>query len=291
MLDSVSAKPSASHPPPASHLAHLAHVAHVAPPAHPAQRAPQAAARSYQGPDRRHASGRARSDTPAGPPNATSVTWLACMLDEVDYGMLLVTADAQVIFMNHAARLELGPQHPLQLLGQALRAHRPQDVAPLYDALAASQRGLRRLVHLGEAPHRVSLSVVPLPAPISSAAHARATAQGAHAELGSPEALGSGPLTLLVLGKQQSCGALSVQAFAHSVRLTPAETRVLEMLCDGVQPMEIAVQVGVAVSTVRTQVGSIRAKTGAASIRDLVRQVAVLPPMVGALRLGLTCSQ
>jgi hypothetical protein len=40
----------------------------------------------------------------------------------------------------------------------------------------------------------------------------------------------------------------------------------------------------VAVSTVRTQIGSIRAKTGAGSIRELVRQVAVLPPLVGALR-------
>ena len=40
----------------------------------------------------------------------------------------------------------------------------------------------------------------------------------------------------------------------------------------------------VAVSTVRTQIGSIRIKTGASSIRELVRQVAVLPPLVGALR-------
>jgi hypothetical protein len=40
----------------------------------------------------------------------------------------------------------------------------------------------------------------------------------------------------------------------------------------------------VALSTVRTQIGSIRTKTGAGSIRDLVRQVALLPPLVGALR-------
>jgi hypothetical protein len=34
----------------------------------------------------------------------------------------------------------------------------------------------------------------------------------------------------------------------------------------------------------RTQIGSIRAKAGAGSISELVRQVAVLPPLVGALR-------
>ena len=203
---------------------------------------------AYRGPERRCAE---RDVSP----------WLTRMLDEIDYGMLLVTADAQVSYLNHAARMELDGQHPLQMLGQALRVHRPQDVAPLYDALAAAQRGLRRLVMLGEGAHRVSVSVVPLPA-----------------------AVGASPVTLLVLGKRKVCEQLSVQGYARSVSLTPAETRVLEMLCQGVRPTDIAVQLGVAVSTVRTQIGSVRAKTGAASIRELVRQVAVLPPLVGALR-------
>jgi DNA-binding CsgD family transcriptional regulator len=206
------------------------------------------AAAMYRGPERRSGT---RDATP----------WLTRMLDEIDYGMLLVTADAQVSYLNHAARVELDGQHPLQLLGQALRVHRPQDVAPLYDALAAAQRGLRRLVMLGEGAHRVTVSVVPLPA-----------------------AAGTSPVTLLVLGKRQVCEQLSVQGYARSVSLTPAETRVLELLCQGVRPRDIADQIGVAVSTVRTQIGSVRAKTGAGSIRELVRQVAVLPPLVGALR-------
>jgi DNA-binding CsgD family transcriptional regulator len=88
------------------------------------------------------------------------------------------------------------------------------------------------------------------------------------------------------LGKRQMCEQLSVQGYARSVALTPAETRVLELVCAGVRPAEIAGQLRVAVSTVRTQIGSIRVKTGATSIRELVRQVAVLPPLVGALRGG-----
>ncbi len=198
--------------------------------------------------------------------------WLTRMLDEIDYGMLLVSADAQVLYVNHAARHELDGDHPLQLLGHALRAHRPQDVAPLYDALAAAQRGLRRLLTLGEGEHRVSVSVVPLPR--------------ADAEPAGSAAAGS-QTTLLVLGKRQMCAQLSVQGFARSMSLTPTETRVLELLCNGVRPTEIATRQGVAVSTVRTQIGSIRGKTGAASIRELVRQVALLPPLVGALRSGL----
>ena len=209
---------------------------------------------SYLGPERR-APGR----DPAG--------WLKRMLDEIDYGMLLVSAEGQLSYLNHAARLELDGDHPLQLLGRTLRARRPQDVAPLYDALAAAQRGLRKLLTLGEGTQRVCVSVVPLP----------------DTDVVGP----GGAVTLLVMGKRQVCAQLSVQGFARSLRLTPAETRVLEWLCGGVRPNEIASRAGVAVSTVRTQIGSIRAKTGAPSIRELVRQVAVLPPLVGALRGAL----
>jgi DNA-binding CsgD family transcriptional regulator len=212
----------------------------------------------YTGPERRSAS------RDAGP-------WITQMLDEVDYGMLLVGPDSRVVYMNHAARVEFDAQHPLQLQGrsQLLGAHRAQDVAPLYDALAAAQRGLRRLLTLGDGEHRVAVSVVPLPdaSALSSAGHG-----------------GQGGITLLMLGKREVCAQLSVRGFARSQSLTPAETRVLELLCQGHKPSAIADGVGVAVSTVRTQIGSIRAKTGAASIRDLVRQVAVLPPLVGALR-------
>jgi DNA-binding CsgD family transcriptional regulator len=207
----------------------------------------------YTGPERRSEGG-------------TLGSCLTRMLDEIDYGMLLLTSDAQVLFMNHAARLELDGDHPLQLMGRGLRAQRPQDVAPLYDALASAQRGLRKLLTLGEGAHRVSISVVPLP-----------PGQGQRQE-------DQSPTTLLVLGKRQVCERLSVHGFARSVRLTPAETRVLELLCAGVRPNGIAEQQSVAVSTVRTQIGSIRAKTGAGSIGELLRLVAVLPPMVGALR-------
>ncbi len=208
------------------------------------------------------------SATPPGPTPAQLSACLTRMLDEIDYGMLLVGVDAQVLYTNHAARHELDGEHPLQLIGRTLRTLRAQDVVPLQDALASAQRGLRRLVTLGAGATRVSVSVVPLP------------------ESAAERAQGQGPLTLLVLGKRQVCEQLSVHGFARSLHLTPAETRVLELLCAGVRPTAIARQQNVAVSTVRTQIGSIRAKTGAGSISELVRQVAVLPPLVGALRGG-----
>ena len=192
-----------------------------------------------------------------------AMRWLAATLDEIDYGMLLLTDEVRVLHVNHAARAELDADHPLQLLGRELRARRPQDVLPLADALhAAARRGLRKLMTLGDGAHRVSVSVVPL------ALH--------DAE--------SAPVTLVMLGRRRVCGELSVQGFAQSHRLTAAEVRVLAALCRGTPPNQIAVDVGVAISTVRTQIGNIRQKTGAESIRALVHQVAALPPLMGVLR-------
>jgi DNA-binding CsgD family transcriptional regulator len=191
--------------------------------------------------------------------------WLALRLDEIDYGMQQLLDGGHVAHANPVAREELDRDPPLQLLGYELRARHTRDVAPLHDALAdACGRGLRRLLSLGPTGHRISVAVVPL---------GRQGGDGRAA-------------TLLVFGKRNVCEDLSVQGFASSHSLTQAEACVLRALCKGVRPGDIAGQQGVAMSTIRTQISSIRAKTGADSIRALVQQVAVLPPLVSALRGG-----
>jgi DNA-binding CsgD family transcriptional regulator len=204
----------------------------------------------YSGPDRRAAPALGRH-------------WMAASLDEVDYGMLLLADETHAVHVNHAARAELDSKHPLQLQGGELRARRPQDAHALTEALhAAAQRGLRKLLTLGEGTQRVSVSIVPL----------------------AVQDDGGATVTLVMLGKRKVCEALSVQGFACSHGLTAAESRVLAGLCSGTPPTAIAAQLGVAISTVRTQIGTIRQKTGAGSIRGLVQQVAVLPPLMGVLR-------
>jgi DNA-binding CsgD family transcriptional regulator len=187
---------------------------------------------------------------------------LAGMLDEVDYGMLMVDAQGQVMYRNHAAGLQLDAEHPLQVGPSGIRSLRPQDQAPLWEALTAARRGLRRLLQLGEGEHRVSVAVVPLVA------------------ANAPVPAG----TLLLLGKRRVCQQLSVLGFARLAGMTAAETRVLEALCAGVDPSAIAQRRDVKMSTVRTQINRIREKCGAASIREVVQQVAMLPPMLSALR-------
>ncbi len=211
--------------------------------------APLERAFGYRGPERRGGS-------------ALLARMLAQMLDEVDYGLLLVADGQRVLHANHAARTQLaGPSHPLQWVGPVLRARWPKDVLPLQQALqSAAQRGLRRLLTLGEGGQRAGVAIVPMGVD------------------------GLPPAAILLLGRREVCGGLSVHGFAREHRLSPSEAQVLTLLCGGCRPNEIAVQHGVKIATVRTQIANIRAKTGAQSIRDLVQQVAVLPPMVGALR-------
>ena len=198
-------------------------------------------------------------------PASKGARWLMAALDEVDYGIFLLDGEAQVQHVNHTARAELDGDHPLQLVGLTLRAREPRDATHLQRALDdASRRGLRKLLTVGEGDAQVGVSIVPL----------RTSGDDGQAA------------AILVLGKRRMSGVLAVQAFARIHGLTPGETRVLLALCDGLPPAVAAAQHGVAISTVRSQIGSIRAKTGAASIRDLIHKVASLPPLMSALRNG-----
>ena len=85
--------------------------------------------------------------------------------------------------------------------------------------------------------------------------------------------------TLLMLGKRSGRASLATYWFARSCGLTAAEDQVLQALCGGVAPRDIAREHSVAVSTVRTQLASIRAKTHSGSLRELMRRMAHLPPI------------
>ncbi len=111
---------------------------------------------AYLGPERR------------GTESAGLVRLMACVHDEVDYGLVLLSADGLLVHANHAARREIGPGHPLELRGRRLRAHHRHDQPVLTDALeGARHRGARALVNLGRGAERTGLSIVPLPLALS----------------------------------------------------------------------------------------------------------------------------
>jgi DNA-binding CsgD family transcriptional regulator len=204
---------------------------------------------SYDGPERRRG-------------GSTLARWLACMLDETDHGMLLVDAQGGLHHANQPARRELADATSLIAEQRQVRTADPLQQGLLLAALADARQGRRRLVALGAADTPLPVAVVPLDAD-------------------RPQ---DGGLVLLVLGKRRSCESLTVDFFARTQGLTAAEARVLHALCKGQRPKEVAREHDVAISTVRTQISSIRAKTNTSSIRQLVDRVGVLPPMSQALK-------
>jgi DNA-binding CsgD family transcriptional regulator len=201
------------------------------------------------------ASNRLPARTAVGHP--ISAWAFARMLDVVDYGMLLLVDETHVTYANQTALAEMDDRHPLQWQGRDLRARNPLDAAALRLALgSALQRRVQTLLSLrGLDAEALSLSVVPLSQP------------------------GETPVALLIFGRRGVREGLATDAFARQHRLTAAETRVLKLLCTGSRPADIAAASGVCVSTVRTQVGSIRAKVGTRDIGGILRRVARLPPL------------
>jgi len=193
-----------------------------------------------------------------------STHWMSLVLEELDYGVLLVNSSGRIIHCNLAARRGLETGHPLQIAGQQLRALSAEDHERLNEALHAAESGGRRcLLRLGEGAGRANVVVVPLNRDVSQAA------------------------VLLILEREQLCGELAAQWFALRYGLTPTETEVLKALSAGARPNDVAERQQVAISTVRTQIQSIRAKSGADSIGELLRQLAVLPPLMSALRMEM----
>lgn len=193
---------------------------------------------------------------------AAITQWLAHMLDQVDYGLLLLVDGSQVLHINQAAWQQLDEQHPLQVANGSLRVRDAADLTALHTAIVAARQGQRRLVNMGRGETAISVAVTPL------------------GVLG----LGGPPATLLTLGRSALCTPLAVQMFARSHGLTPTEARVLEALCRGLDPREVCTELAVDITTIRTHLSAIRCKVGADSVSAVVRRVAVLPPVVGVLK-------
>lgn len=191
--------------------------------------------------------------------SSTSAGLLMRILDELDYGLMLVNERAKVRFANRVALRECASTHCMRLQDGHVRPRSEREHDAFLKALAAARAGRRSMLSMRTPQALTSVAVVPMAEPSGEAAE---------------------PVSLIVLSRKRVCEPLTVEFFAREHRLTAAELSVLCGLCDGVRPAQIARAAGVALSTIRTQIGSIRQKTGAKSIGELVRQVTVLPPIV-----------
>jgi DNA-binding CsgD family transcriptional regulator len=190
------------------------------------------------------------------------------VLDEVDFGLMVLTAEARPVFANRTALRSCGANAPFRLEGGRLRAACPLDNAAFSRSMQQAVEGRR------------SLLTFDVPGEDGDNAYARFLAFIPLSEDGPAGGDAEAPVVLLVFGRPQVCGPLSVQFFARQHGVTLAESAVLTALCNGHTPRRIAEERGIAVSTVRTHILRIREKTGARSIMDLLRVASMLPPLV-----------
>lgn len=196
-------------------------------------------------------------------PAEGAVPGLSTVMDELAHGVLLASLKGRVLHANQAARSELARQRVLSLRDGHVHTTDAAQARLLAQALAKAETGRRSLIALRSAQRlRVSIAVVPL----------------------RPERAQDAPSVALVFSRASVCDAVMLCFFARTHGLTPSEEQVLGILCQGHSAPEIAVQLKVAVSTIRSHVRSMCAKTHCNGVRALVGQVAVLPP-IGAAHL------
>jgi DNA-binding CsgD family transcriptional regulator len=143
-----------------------------------------------------------------------------------------------------------------------LQARDPKQTRMLLQALAKGGAGKRSMVSLRcPAGWGLSVAVVPL----------RADSPGQTPTLG------------LFLSRPSVCDSLMLCFFARGHGLTNSEEQVLAILCQGYSAPEVAGQLNVAVSTVRSHIRSLCAKTQSSGVRMLLGRIAVLPPLGSSL--------
>jgi DNA-binding CsgD family transcriptional regulator len=183
---------------------------------------------------------------------------LTLLMDELAHGVVLASPQGRVLHVNRTARQELSRRNVLVVHEGHLQAPDPKHSRALVQALAKGEAGRRSLVNLPTAGGwTLSVAVVPL--------RSDDTAQQ--------------PTLALFLSRASVCDTLMLCFFARTHGLTTSEEQVLAILCQGYSAPEIAVRLKVAVSTVRSHVRSLCAKTQSNGVRALVGRIAVLPPL------------
>lgn len=189
---------------------------------------------------------------------------LASLVDELAHGVLLVTAQCRILHANQVARRELEHAAVLGADRGELKVLMPADAKAFQHAMAKAVAGKRSLIKLAADGVDFTLALVPLQ-----------RQPGVPCER-----------VALVLSRRLGVSESGVfSAFARSHGLTQTEEHVLVLLCRCLSTPEIAVQMDVAVSTVRSHVRSLCAKTASSGVRELVNRVAILPP-IAPLPLG-----
>lgn len=194
---------------------------------------------------------------------------LLAAVDHLDTGLILLDVASQVLMANDAARREWAH-------GGVLALHADGGLGVWAET---GQSGLRAAVQAAVHQHRHDLLCLEVGVRSLSVAVQPVFTPG------------NPTVALLMLGRRQVSPKLMVDMLGIRHQLTTAECRVFTGLVQGRRVADLAAEHGVKVSTVRSQVSSLRAKFGVNRIEDLVRIAAELPPMAPSFRSAMAGSR
>lgn len=193
---------------------------------------------------------------------------LASLPNEISVGILMVSPSGQVLYSNLASRDAMASSGLLNVQGEQLFAASPADHNALLLSLANASKGVSGLLRLSVGGANLTLSVVPAASAATS---------------GIP---GIQAITLF-FPRSAICDTSVFLLFARSFGLTPTEQQVLTFLCRSLATPEIAGELNVAVSTIRSHVRSLCYKTRSKGARELINRIAMLPPAGYSTRLHM----
>jgi DNA-binding CsgD family transcriptional regulator len=208
--------------------------------------------------------------TPRVGPAPLAADVFAAMLDHIELGVMVCDAAGRLLHANREAQAELERGRLLAVKPQVSQhgtvVHAACGVAAAQAlqaaVLGAARQGLRRMVALNAGDERLLVNALPL-------------------------AISDGePVVLLLLGARRLCSPLGLEMLASLHGLTSAEKRVTAGLASGLNAAEIAAEAGVAISTLRSQISTLRSKLGARSVDDVLFRVAGVPRMASAVHCG-----
>lgn len=183
-------------------------------------------------------------------------------LDALAFGIVICDVAGRSLFVNRAAEAFARGGDGIRLGGNRLRALRPRESATLAGLIRdAAGGGPGGTVRLTGASGTIALLVLVTPLP-----------HGLHPGHAAGHAL-------VCLQAAGSSASFTDATLAALFRLSPAQASLARALYEGRSFDEIAAARGVRVSTLRTHYAAVLARTGATSLRELVRLLGSVPAL------------
>lgn len=187
----------------------------------------------------------------------SSADLLGLLVDELAHGVMIVNTRGWILHANCVALALLQRGAGIGTTHGGLKLNAASDQTQLGLALTKAAGGKRSLMRLASASGCTNLSVVPL----------------------NRQSAGTCDRIALIFSREEACQPHQLASFAGTHRLTRTEEQVLQLLCRCLSAPEVALEMKVAVSTIRTHVRSLCAKTATHGVRQLINLVAALPPL------------